>query len=52
MQDWIKTLDRDDKKCLAMLLCFIFVKEFSFTEIRTAKTAEKIIDKSHKTVHL
>ena len=32
-----------------MLLCFIFVKEFSFTETRAAETAAKIIDKSDKT---
>ena len=30
VQDWVTTLDRDDKKSLAMLLCFTFVNKFSF----------------------
>ena len=50
VQDWVTTLDRDDKKSLAMLLCFIFVNEFSFTETRAAETAGKIINKNDKTI--
>ena len=50
MQDWITTLDRDDKKSLAMLLCFVFVKEFAFTETSTAKATGKIINKSDKMI--
>ena len=50
VQDWILTLDKDDKKSLAMLLCYVFVKEFSFTETRAAEASARIVSKSDKTV--
>ena len=52
VEGWIATLDRDDKKSLAMLLCYALVKEFSFTETRAAVFTAKIINKSEKTVRL
>ena len=50
VEGWVSTLDRDDKKSLAMLLCYTLVKEFAFTETRAAETTGKIIKKSDKTV--
>ena len=52
VEGWIAILDRDDKKSLAMLLCYALVKEFSFTETRAAVFTAKIINKSEKSVRL
>lgn len=49
VQDWIVTIDKNDEKSLAMLLCFSFMKEFAFTESRAAETTAKIINKADKT---
>ena len=38
------------KKTVAMLLCFVLVKELSFTETRAAELTAKAIDKNEKTV--
>ena len=47
---WIESLDHEDKKSLAMTLCFVLVKELSFTETRAAEFAARVIDKNDKTV--
>ena len=47
---WIGTLERDNKKSVAMLLCYTLVKEFADTETRAAETTGKILKKSDKTI--
>ena len=47
---WVQTLDHEDKQSVAMLLCFVLVKELSFTETRAAELTAKVIDKNEKTV--
>ena len=50
VEEWVTGLDHDDKKALAMLLCFTLVTEDAFTETAAAQTAAKIIGKSDRTV--
>ena len=50
VEEWVTGLDHDDKKALAMLLCFTLVTEDAFTETTAAQTAAKIIGKSDRTV--
>lgn len=47
---WVQGLDHEDKKSLAVLLCFVLVKELDFTQTRAAELAAKVIDKHDKTV--
>lgn len=48
---WIRTLDRDDKKALAIHLCSMLVKELSFTDTKAAELTAKIINKADRTIH-
>lgn len=50
VEEWVCTLDRDDKKALAMLLYLTLVNELSFTETRAAELTAKIVHKSDRTV--
>ena len=50
MQSWVQALNHEGKKSLAMLLCFVLVKELSFTETKSAKLTATVIDKNEKTV--
>lgn len=47
---WVHALDHEDKKSVAMLLCFVLVNELSFTETRAAQLTAKVINKNEKTV--
>ena len=47
---WVRTLDRDDKQAVAMLLCSILVSELSFTVTNAAELTSKIIHKTERTV--
>lgn len=47
---WIATLDREDQKSVAMLLCYTLVKAFTYTETSAAETTGKILGKSDKTI--
>ena len=50
MGNWLQALDHEDKKSIAMLLCFVPVKELSFTETRAVELTVKVTDKNEKTV--
>lgn len=50
VEDWVQTLDRDDKKSLAMFLCYHLVVRFQYTETRAAECAAELIHKSDRTV--
>ena len=50
VEEWVTGLDHDDKKALAMLLCFTLATEVAFTETAAAQTAAKLIWKSDRTV--
>ena len=50
VEERVQTLDREDKKGLAMLLCSTLVNELSFTETRAAEFAARIIHKSDRSV--
>jgi len=50
VEEWVCTLDRDDKKALGMLLCLTLANELSFTETRAAELTAKIVHKSDRTV--
>ena len=47
---WVRTLDRDDKQAVAMLLCSILVSELSFTVTNAAELTGKVIHKTERTV--
>lgn len=47
---WVRTLDRDDKKSLAMLLCSVHVTELEFTETRAAELTAEIVHKTDRTI--
>ena len=48
VSSWLEGLDHEDKKSLAMTLCFVLVKELSFTETRAAELTAKVIKKNDK----
>lgn len=50
MTSWEEGLDHEDKKSLAMLLCFVLVNKLSFTETRAAELTARVIKKNDKTV--
>ena len=50
MDGWVRTLDRDDKKSLAMLLCSVLVTELEFTETRAAELTAEIVHKTDRTI--
>ena len=50
VQSWVQALDHENKKSLAMLLCFVLVKELSFTDTNAAKLTVTVIDKNEKNV--
>ena len=37
VMSWVEGRDHEEKKSLAMLLCFVLVNELSFTETRAAE---------------
>ena len=47
---WVRTLDRDDRQAVAMLLCSVLVSELSFTVTNAAELTSKIIHKTERTV--
>ena len=49
-ESWVQGLDHEDKKSLAMLLCFVLVKELAFTATRAAELTATVINKNDKTV--
>ena len=50
VESWVQALDHEDRKSLAVLLCFVLVKELSFTETNSAALAARVISKNEKTV--
>ena len=42
VEGWVQALDHEDRKSLAMLLCFVLVKELSFTETNAAALTRKL----------
>ena len=50
VESWVQALDHEDRKSLAVLLCFVLVKELSFTETNAAALAARVISKNEKTV--
>ena len=50
VEGWVQALDHEDRKSLAMLLCFVLVKELSFTETNAAALTARVICKNEKTV--
>ena len=50
VENWVQSLDHEDRKSVSMLLCLILVKELSFTETRAAKLAAKVLKINDKTV--
>jgi len=50
VEDWVLTLDRNDKKSLAMFMCHLMVTQFQFTETRAAEFTAELIHKSDRTV--
>ena len=50
VDEWVKTLDHEDRKSLAVFLCHNFVTHFSFTETHAAEYAAKMVYKSDRTV--
>jgi len=50
VESWVQALDHEDKKSVAILLCFVLVKELSFTETRAAELTAKVINKNEKTI--
>ena len=50
VKSWVQALDHEDRKSLAMLLCFVLVKELSFTETNAAALTSRVISKNEKTV--
>ena len=51
VEGWVQALDHEDRKSLAMLLCFVLVKELSLTETNAAALTAREICKNEKTVH-
>ena len=49
-QEWVSTLEREDKKSLAMFLCHILVSEFKYTWTNAAKFSADSIGKSERSV--
>ena len=47
---WVMTLDHEDKKSLAIFLCHNLVTVFTFTETHAAEYAAKMVYKSDRTV--
>ena len=43
VESWVQALDHEDRKSLAMLLCFVLVKELSFTETNAAALTSRVI---------
>jgi hypothetical protein len=50
VEGWVQALDHEDRKSLAVLLCFVLVKELSFTETNAAALTARVICKNEKTV--
>ena len=50
VDDWLLTLDRDNKKLLAMFLCDHLVSRFQFTETNAATLAAELTHKTDRTV--
>ena len=48
VEGWVQALDHEDRKSLAMLLCFVLVKELSFTETNAAALTARVICKNGK----
>ena len=46
VEGWVQALDHEDKKSLAMLLCFVLVKVLSFTETNAAALTARVICKN------
>ena len=49
-EEWVKTLDRDDKKSLAVFLCYNLALRFNMKETETAVMVGEMIGKSDRTV--
>jgi capsule polysaccharide export protein KpsE/RkpR len=50
VDEWVQSLDREDKKGLAMPLCSTLVNELAFTETKAAEFAAKIVHKADRTI--
>ena len=50
VDSWVEALDHADKKSVNVLLCFVLVKELSFTETKAAELSAKVINKNEKTI--
>ena len=48
--EWLKVLDRDDKKSLALFLCYNLMSHFELNNTRAAEIAAEMVDKSDRTV--
>ena len=49
-EEWLKVLDRDDKKSLAMFLCYNLSLHFQLTYTQAAEVAATMINKSDRSV--
>lgn len=49
-EEWVAVLDRDNKRSLAIFLCYCLTTMLSFTETRAAEFVSSVIGKSDRTV--
>ena len=50
LESLVEGLDHEDRKSVSMLLCFVLVKELSFTETRAAELTAKVLNENNETV--
>ena len=49
-EEWLKVLDRDDKKSLAIFLCYNLMCHFELNNTQAAEIAAQMVNKSDRTV--
>ena len=49
-EEWLKVLDRDDKKSLVLFLCYNLTCYFKLNNTQAAEMAAQMVNKSDRTV--